>query len=69
MKEVWAVLIISGIGGYLSGHQKAYKYLAASARNFYSPEEVSDLLLKTGFERVKHRKFFGGIAGITSGFK
>jgi demethylmenaquinone methyltransferase/2-methoxy-6-polyprenyl-1,4-benzoquinol methylase len=62
-------LIVSFIGGYLSGYQKAYKYLATSARNFYSPVEVSDLLLKTGFEEVKHRRLFGGIAGITSGVK
>src|SRR4030042_4468969 len=58
-------IFVAGIGGYLSGHKNAYKYLAASARNFYSPVEVSDMLSETGFDQVQYIKLFGGIAGIT----
>jgi demethylmenaquinone methyltransferase/2-methoxy-6-polyprenyl-1,4-benzoquinol methylase len=62
-------IFVSGIGGRLSGHKKAYHYLAASARNFYTSEGVNKMLLETGFKQVLHKKLLGGIAGITTGIK
>jgi demethylmenaquinone methyltransferase/2-methoxy-6-polyprenyl-1,4-benzoquinol methylase len=62
-------IFASWIGGWISGNKGAYKYLAASARNFYTPAEVSEMLLKTGFSHVSHKKLFGGIAGITAAIK
>jgi demethylmenaquinone methyltransferase/2-methoxy-6-polyprenyl-1,4-benzoquinol methylase len=57
------------IGGWIAGNKNAYKYLAASAKNFYTPSEVYEMLLKTGFTQVSYKKLLGGIAGITSAFK
>jgi demethylmenaquinone methyltransferase/2-methoxy-6-polyprenyl-1,4-benzoquinol methylase len=57
-------LVVSRIGGYVSGHAGAYRYLAASARRFYASEEVSDLLLDTGFRKVDVRLLFGGVAAL-----
>ena len=62
-------IMVAGIGGNLSGHKKAYNYLAASARNFFSPAEVIEMLSETGFSQVRHKKLMGGIAGITVGIK
>ena len=62
-------VFVAGLGGWISGHKSAYKYLAASARNYYSPAEVNEILSKTGFRQVRFKKLFGGIAGITAGFK
>ena len=62
-------IVVAGTGGILSGHQKAYHYLAASARNFYTPVEVSNMLSETGFSQVRYNKLLGGIAGITVGIK
>ena len=62
-------LFVAGTGGWISGHKNAYKYLAASARNFYSPKEVRNMLLLSGFKQVRYKKLFGGIAGITAGLK
>jgi demethylmenaquinone methyltransferase/2-methoxy-6-polyprenyl-1,4-benzoquinol methylase len=62
-------IFVAGIGGYISGHKNAYKYLAASAMNFYSPMEVSDMLSEIDFRDVQYKQLFGGIAGITVGIK
>jgi len=57
------------IGGWISGNKGAYKYLAASAKNFYSPDEINKMILAAGFRQVQYKKLFAGIAGITTGFK
>ena len=57
------------IGGIISGNRGAYRYLAASARNFYTPMEVKQMLLETGFRQVEHRSLSGGIAGLTIAIK
>jgi demethylmenaquinone methyltransferase / 2-methoxy-6-polyprenyl-1,4-benzoquinol methylase len=62
-------IMVAGIGGILSGHKKAYHYLAASARNFYTPDQLSNMLSETGFRQVKYKKLLGGIAGISVGIK
>jgi demethylmenaquinone methyltransferase/2-methoxy-6-polyprenyl-1,4-benzoquinol methylase len=63
--RLYLKIFVAGIGGWLSGHKGAYRYLAASARNFYEPAEIKQLLTGTGFNKVEHRPFLGGIAGLT----
>ena len=58
-------IFVAGFGGQLSGHKGAYRYLAASARNFYNPAEIEQFLSGTGFSKVEYRPFLGGIAGLT----
>lgn len=58
--RVW----VQGLGGLLSGHRKAYKYLAVSAKNYFSPEEVGQLLNDNGFADFKHYPMLGGSAAI-----
>jgi demethylmenaquinone methyltransferase/2-methoxy-6-polyprenyl-1,4-benzoquinol methylase len=58
--KVW----VEGLGGLMSGHKKAYRYLAVSAKNYYSPEEVQSLLENNGFTEFKHYSQFGGSAAI-----
>lgn len=58
-------IFVAGFGGQLSGHKGAYRYLAASARNYYKPAEIKKLLTDTGFKKVEYRPFIGGIAGLT----
>ncbi len=60
--KVW----VQWLGGLLSGHRKAYRYLAVSARNYYSPEEVKGLLGENGFTDFQHRPMLGGSAAIYS---
>lgn len=57
--------IVSKIGGRISGAKGAYHYLAYSARNFYTREELTGLLEKHGFVLLKHRPELFGIAAVT----
>jgi len=67
--RIYLRIFVGGLGGIISGHKGAYKYLAASARNFYTPDGVRDMLIKTGFTRVKHNSLMGGVAGLTVAIK
>jgi demethylmenaquinone methyltransferase/2-methoxy-6-polyprenyl-1,4-benzoquinol methylase len=51
--------------GYLiSGNKGAYRYLAESARHFYSAEEMLGFLLKAGFKQATAKRLFFGAAAI-----
>ena len=63
--KVW----VQWLGGLLSGHRKAYRYLAVSARNYFSPEEVEHLLTDNGFDNFMHYPMLGGSAAIYSARK
>lgn len=51
-------------GSLLSGNRSAYRYLTESATRFYSPPAVKELLMATGFSKVRYRPLFFGAAGI-----
>ncbi len=57
----WPVRLV---GFWLSGNKGAYNYLAESAANFYTAEEVKDMLLEAGFRQVLYRPLLFGAAGI-----
>ena len=57
-------IFVAPVGIMLSGNPGAYRYLAESARRFYSPSEVKDILLEAGFRDVRYRALFFGAAGI-----
>jgi demethylmenaquinone methyltransferase/2-methoxy-6-polyprenyl-1,4-benzoquinol methylase len=52
------------VGGVISGHRGAYRYLSLSARQFPRPEGVACLLEGAGFSRVEFTPLLGGVAGI-----
>jgi demethylmenaquinone methyltransferase / 2-methoxy-6-polyprenyl-1,4-benzoquinol methylase len=66
---IYLKIFAAWIGGWISGNKRAYKYLAASAKNFYFPEEINNMILNAGFRQVQYKKLFAGIAGITTGLK
>jgi demethylmenaquinone methyltransferase/2-methoxy-6-polyprenyl-1,4-benzoquinol methylase len=57
------------VGGLLSGHYGAYKYLAHSARHYYNNEELKKLLTGSGFAKVDSKTFLAGIASLYVGTK
>ena len=57
------------IGGWLSGNKAAYRYLGDSTAGYYTPAELSDLLIKSGFQKVDYQPLFFGAAGIYSATK
>jgi demethylmenaquinone methyltransferase/2-methoxy-6-polyprenyl-1,4-benzoquinol methylase len=61
----YLVIFVAGIGGWLSGNKAAYHYLGASAKYFYSPGQLKQLLQEAGFTTASHKPLLGGIAAIT----
>lgn len=57
------------IGGWLSGDPEAYRYLPQSVHAFYKPEQVADLLRKTGFHEVFFRRVMLGTMAVYVGVK
>lgn len=62
--RIYLKVMVQWLGGLLSGHKKAYRYLAVSARDYYSPAEVKTLLEEHGFNDFQHLPQFGGSAAI-----
>ena len=56
--------IVAGAGGALSGNPAAYRYLANSARNYYSVRELSSLILHSGFGHIEHFPLLFNIISI-----
>jgi demethylmenaquinone methyltransferase/2-methoxy-6-polyprenyl-1,4-benzoquinol methylase len=52
--------LVPRIGGLLARDQSAYRYLSESVRQFHSPEAVSDMMRRCGFEQVSVKKFLNG---------
>ena len=58
-------LFVVGLGGRMSGHRQAYRYLGKSARNYFDRSGLVELLQEAGFGIITHRPLFGGIAAMT----
>jgi demethylmenaquinone methyltransferase/2-methoxy-6-polyprenyl-1,4-benzoquinol methylase len=56
--------IVPFIGGIISGDWSAYRYLADSSANFYSPENVGKMLLTHGFRTLSYNPLALGIACV-----
>lgn len=67
--HLYTKIVVSFVGGIVSGQRGAYNYLAHSAINFYGPGELSDLLRAAGFSRVEHRPLLGGVAAMHIAYK
>ena len=61
--------LIPYIGRYIVGKSEPYEYLINSIENFYSQEELLNLLKINGFQNTEYRNLSGGIAAIHSGWK
>ncbi|MFC1870937.1 ubiquinone/menaquinone biosynthesis methyltransferase [Chloroflexota bacterium] len=57
-------LYVATVGQLISDNKGAYKYLAVSATNFHTPEEIGGLLINAGFQNVDYRAFVFGAAGL-----
>jgi demethylmenaquinone methyltransferase / 2-methoxy-6-polyprenyl-1,4-benzoquinol methylase len=55
---------VKATGIILTGNRGAYRYLAESMVDYYSPGEVRQILLRAGFRDVTYRPLLSGAAGI-----
>ena len=61
--------VASFIGGLISGHRSAYRYLPKSVAHFPSESTLAEMLRQTGFANVSWRSLTFGIAAIHVGEK
>ncbi len=64
MHRFYVSQFVYRLGWWVSGNRKSYAYLAESAVNYYSPEELKGLLEAAGFGKVSFRRLFFGAAAI-----
>lgn len=61
--------ILSKLGGWLTGDEEAYQYLAKSIAAFPAPEEFAALMTRVGFQEVRFRPLTLGVVTIYTGLK
>ncbi len=57
------------LGAWISGNRTAYRYLAESSSRYYSPSELKEFLVKSGFKEVVYQPLLFGAAGINVAVK
>jgi len=57
---IYLQLILPYLGGLISGNLKAYKYLASSSKNYYTREEMRNILTSSGFAIESSQSLFLG---------
>jgi demethylmenaquinone methyltransferase/2-methoxy-6-polyprenyl-1,4-benzoquinol methylase len=67
--NIYMRYFIYWMGWLISGSREAYRYLAESVVNYYSADELKQILLKAGFRRVYFRRLFFGVVGIHTAIK
>ena len=67
--DLWSLKIMPFMGQKISGDKEAYTYLVESIRKFPTQAEVSHMLSRVGFSRVKYRNLSNGIVALHSGWK
>ena len=60
---------IPKIGKFVVGKSEPYEYLVKSIREFYSQEELLELMKKSNFVNLSYKNLSGGIVAIHSGWK
>ena len=60
---------IPQIGRFIVGNVEPYEYLINSIEEFYSQEELLELLMKNNFTNLSFRNLSGGIVAIHSAWK
>lgn len=61
--------LVPRIGGWLSGHADAYRYLPQSVRAFFTPAQVVEMMHAVGFREVSVRWLMLGTMAVYVGVK
>jgi demethylmenaquinone methyltransferase/2-methoxy-6-polyprenyl-1,4-benzoquinol methylase len=59
--------VLPVVGGLISGHRTAYRYLPRSVANFPGEEDLADRMKQAGFAQVRWSSLSFGIAAIHTG--
>ena len=61
--------IIPLLGTLISGNKSAYTYLPETTKAFKTADELKEIMIKTGFEKVSYKKYMFGTIAIHWGEK
>lgn len=64
LSGLYYMSIVKPVGNAVSSERGAYSYLAYSARHYYKPLDVRNMLTDVGFRSVDHRPLWHGIAAV-----
>ena len=57
------------IGKYIVGTSKPYEYLVKSIDQFYTQNQLIELMASNGFSNTEYRNLSNGVSAIHSGWK
>jgi demethylmenaquinone methyltransferase/2-methoxy-6-polyprenyl-1,4-benzoquinol methylase len=57
------------VGAAVSGSKAAYAYLSQTVPRFYNADELSEIILESGFGECQYKLVLGGLAAIHRGIK
>ena len=66
---LWFDTIVPKLGGLISGDAPAYAYLPESVKEFVAPDELADIIGRSGLQNVTWRRLAGGIITLHRGTK
>lgn len=67
--DQWSFKAIPRFGKMITGDAEPYQYLVESIRKFPNQRDFATMIRNSGFSRVTHTNFTGGIAALHSGWK
>jgi demethylmenaquinone methyltransferase/2-methoxy-6-polyprenyl-1,4-benzoquinol methylase len=62
-------VVLSRIGGLISGHPAAYTYLPESVARFFRPPELASLMTAVGYQSVDYRVWTFGTVALHTGVR
>lgn len=65
----YLIKIIPLLGSLISGNKSAYTYLPETTKAFKTAEELKEIMIKAGFEKVSYKKYMFGTIAIHWGKK
>ena len=66
---LWFDRIVPKLGALISGDASAYSYLPESVKEFVAPDELADIIGRSGLQNVTWRRLAGGIITLHRGTK
>jgi demethylmenaquinone methyltransferase/2-methoxy-6-polyprenyl-1,4-benzoquinol methylase len=67
--HLYVKLFVKSIGSRISGSGDAYTYLATTIPRFYSAQELADIMLQAGFDKVTFQQYLLGAVAIHQAMK
>lgn len=62
--RTYTKIMVYRLGSIISGNRRAYRYLSSSVIDYYSPDEICEMLISAGFHKVTFKRLLGGVAAL-----